>query len=321
MYHYLLLNIGHSSQRHDADSISRSPRKVHFGGEVVKMRTPESDSNVNSSDDNDVQTAVIIDRPTSIKITLSDNIAAIKTHHKSLIPVRVTTVNSNPTTPKKKIKPKRHHKSAPELGSLENSKIPLPASKKRVTKEKSSQMVAEGRHKSRGDDQFSPTPIHEEIEVFHNLTRSPRREKPNLDTNHSDMEVSLTSDKSTTYPSFQIYKDEDKSNSLTIKKDKVVADNTLVASIDDVKNNTNAAVKADSNSDKEEDRLISDSIAKSNTYPSFAVYKEDIKIESAEEHSTFPLAVIVHDLIHKVSVRTVHASSKYPSEANWVKRI
>lgn len=249
------------------------------------MRTPESDSNVNSSDDNDVQTAVIIDRPTSIKITLSDSIAAIKTHHKSLIPVRVTTVNSTPTTPRKKIRStKRHHKSAPELGSLEKSKIPLPASKKRLLIEK--------KVRSRGEDQFSPTPIHEEIEVFHNLTRSPRREKPNLDPNHSEMEASLTSeasDKSTTYPSFQIYKDEDRNDSLSIKKD--------------------TAVSKDTKSNLEEERLLPDSIAKSNTYPSFAVYKEDIKIESAEEHSTtFPLAVIVHDLIHKVSVRTVHAS-------------
>jgi hypothetical protein len=120
----------------ESELVTRSPRKVHFGGEVVKMRTPESDSNQQSSDDNDVQTSVIIDRPTSIKITVSDNVAAIKTKHRSMIPVRITTGGSNPPTPRKKIKPRRLHKSAPELGRIHISKIPLPQNGK--TKESKS---------------------------------------------------------------------------------------------------------------------------------------------------------------------------------------
>ncbi|XP_015835053.2 uncharacterized protein LOC662572 [Tribolium castaneum] len=154
----------------DLEMVTRSPRKVHFGGEVVKMRTPESDSNQQSSDDNDVHTSVIIDRPTSIKITVSDNVAAIKTRHKSMIPVRITT-GSNPPTPRKKIKARRLYKSAPDLGR--NSKIPLP-SKKNKEKENEEKV----RRHSRGEDEFSPIPIHEEIEVFHNLTRSPQRPNP-----------------------------------------------------------------------------------------------------------------------------------------------
>lgn len=168
--------------------VTRSPRKVHFGGEIVKMRTPESDSNQQSSDDNDMQTSVIIDRPTSIQITVSDNIAAIKTRHKSMIPVRITT-GSNPTTPSKKIKSKRLYKSAPDL--RKNSKIPLPA---KETKKKKTRV----RRHSRGEDAFSPIPIHEEIEVFHNLTRSPERGK------------------SDTFASFQVCQDkENQSNNLS----------------------------------------------------------------------------------------------------------
>lgn len=115
----------------NSDFSGRSPRKVRFGGEIVKMRTPESDSNNQSSDDNnDTRTSLIIDRPTSIKITVGDGVAAIKTRHRSKIPVRITT-GSNPATPKKKLQITRLHKSAPELRP-NVSKIPLKSITKKV---------------------------------------------------------------------------------------------------------------------------------------------------------------------------------------------
>ncbi|KAJ3658540.1 hypothetical protein Zmor_010274 [Zophobas morio] len=219
-----------SSERQDHDDsetelVTRSPRKVHFGGEVVKMRTPESDSNQNSSDDNDVQTSVIIDRPTSIKITVSDNIAAIKTRHKSMIPVRITTGGSNPPTPRKKLRPKRLHKSAPDLGKLQSSKIPLrhdsksppklpqpaPNQEQQVNSLLQSENENPGgrvRKLSRGEDEFSPVPVHNEIEVFHNLTRSPER-KVEDDKEDTNMEAEEEPEQNT-YPSFQVYMGEEK---------------------------------------------------------------------------------------------------------------
>ncbi|XP_044254779.1 uncharacterized protein LOC123005190 [Tribolium madens] len=180
----------------DLEMVTRSPRKVHFGGEVVKMRTPESDSTQQSSDDNDIHTSVIIDRPTSIKITVSDNIAAIKTRHKSMIPVRITT-GSNPATPRKKIKARRLYKSAPDLGR--NSKIPLPFNGSSKKKNKDKENEEKFRRHSRGEDEFSPIPIHEEIEVFHNLTRSPQRPNTESDSN--------------TFTSFQICQDKENQDS------------------------------------------------------------------------------------------------------------
>lgn len=90
----------------------RTPRKVRFGGEQVKLRTPESDS---SNQDEDSHT---------LKITVTDALS-IKTK-KSLIPIRITSL---PATPKKQqsnnVK-KRLHKSTPNLyRDVYNSKIPL----------------------------------------------------------------------------------------------------------------------------------------------------------------------------------------------------
>lgn len=93
------------------ENARRTPKKVHFGGEIIKMRTPESDSN-NEADE-------------SIHITVTDAIS-IKTN-RSLIPIRITSL---PPTPKKKklnSNTKRLSKSESSLSdSGSKSKIPLP---------------------------------------------------------------------------------------------------------------------------------------------------------------------------------------------------
>lgn len=106
------------------EAARRTPRKVHFGGESIKMRTPESDSN-NSQEDS---------RSSSVlKITVTDAIS-IQTR-KSLIPIRVTSL---PSTPRKVnvSQKKRLHESAPNLNSyIIRSKIPL-KQKQQISKEK-----------------------------------------------------------------------------------------------------------------------------------------------------------------------------------------
>lgn len=91
------------------EAARRTPRKVRFGGESVKMRTPESDSNHEDSG-------------STIRITVTDAVS-IKTR-RSLIPIRITSL---PSTPKKEspLVKRRLHKSTPELnGNGSKSRIP-----------------------------------------------------------------------------------------------------------------------------------------------------------------------------------------------------
>ncbi|KAJ8922741.1 hypothetical protein NQ315_007776 [Exocentrus adspersus] len=161
----------------DYEEARRTPRKVRFGGESVKMRTPESDSNQE-------------DGVSTIRITLTDAVT-IKTR-KSLIPIRITSL---PSTPKKRsplVKP-RLNQSTPNLSNAKSrSRIPLKKAVKfqattdeTFTAEPSSRQESNQsdtkkiptrttkKTKSRAGYLLSPTPIHNEIEVLHNLTRSP----------------------------------------------------------------------------------------------------------------------------------------------------
>ncbi|VEN64629.1 unnamed protein product, partial [Callosobruchus maculatus] len=94
------------------DPTRRTPRKVRFGGESVKMRTPETDSNPGSQEE-----------ASELRITVTDAVS-IETR-KSLIPVRITSL---PNSPRKSFLPMakrpRLHKSAPDLRSGK-SKIPV----------------------------------------------------------------------------------------------------------------------------------------------------------------------------------------------------
>lgn len=187
----------------------RSPRKVRFGGESVKLRTPESESSQQEEDN----------ESSMIKITVTDAVS-IRTK-RSLIPVRVSSL---PSTPKKKLNDQKtvgkHYKSAPNL-TMASSKIPL---RKKVMQDVQTQAdlkitngggldngetmeqqqpksVQEKQEKkerkevvlrpsilkhSRADDSLSPIPVHNEIEVFHNLTRSPERSRRNSETSATE---------------------------------------------------------------------------------------------------------------------------------------
>lgn len=76
------------------ESARKTPRKVRFGGEVVKMRTPESDSSNHEPDPESESQPD--EETTTIHITVTDAVS-IRTK-KSLIPVRITSL---PSTPKK----------------------------------------------------------------------------------------------------------------------------------------------------------------------------------------------------------------------------
>ncbi|XP_066150265.1 TOG array regulator of axonemal microtubules protein 1 isoform X1 [Euwallacea fornicatus] len=177
----------------------RSPRKVRFGGESVKLRTPESDSSHQTEDE--------INQVSSIKITVTDAMS-IKTK-RSLIPVRVSSL---PSTPKKSLSFQesgtRKYKSVPDL-AMGSSKIPLrkkamqrqmsihskiggnlvedaPAIKTSSDlKDRSDNLRHEGHLRpsilkhNKAEGTISPIPVHNEVEILYNLTRSPERSRRN----------------------------------------------------------------------------------------------------------------------------------------------
>ncbi|XP_074041344.1 uncharacterized protein [Leptinotarsa decemlineata] len=163
-------------------------QKSTFRGESVKLRTPESDSSHHE------------DYNGTIRITVTDAIS-IKTK-RSLIPIRVTSL---PSTPTKNRLPSstnhKLHKSAPNLNrSNSNSKIPLKKNSTVADKFNSTSGNKNGRPRhdarehlvnevdnynsvssNRSREGISPISPHREIEVFHNLTRSPERlRKPTI---------------------------------------------------------------------------------------------------------------------------------------------
>ncbi|XP_019761282.2 uncharacterized protein LOC109538479 [Dendroctonus ponderosae] len=202
----------------------RTPRKVRFGGESVKLRTPESDSSHQAEEE---------DNQSILTITVTDAVSI--TTRKSLIPVRISSL---PSSPKKSTLPdpkplKKQYQSAPNLSAL-SSKIPIRKhalqEKKKVALETgetsginhTSSKAAEKpaslkppilKH-SRAEDVLSPVPVHNEIEVFHNLTRSPERSRKSSLTGENKEEPSeLEKEReepaaqAKTYDSFQVYKE------------------------------------------------------------------------------------------------------------------
>lgn len=91
----------------------RTPRKVRFGGESVKLRTPESDSSNQDEPSNG-----------TLRITVTDALSI--TTRKSLIPVRVTSLPSTPLRSSRKMAKKRLYKSTPNLiRNFSKTKIPF----------------------------------------------------------------------------------------------------------------------------------------------------------------------------------------------------
>lgn len=117
------------SDQENYDLLRRTPRRVRFGGEIVKLRTPDSDSN-QPSDDND---AAIVITPGGLKteslieIRYNGTGAKISSRsRKSLIPVRKQDTQSEPNSPQRSFTAtKTKSKSSPNLLKPGNiSRIP-----------------------------------------------------------------------------------------------------------------------------------------------------------------------------------------------------
>lgn len=168
----------------------RTPRRVRFGGEVVKMRTPDSDSNGTG------------DEKENGKVKRSTKSAQ---NIRSFIPVRVSTnrkIRSEPNSPQR-IKKHAVYISTPDLSRTKHifgpkvegvSKIPRKSKavfhstikitidsnpKQSVTykPEHNNQKSEKQNSKSACNKQhlLDPPTSHQGIEILHNLTQSPQR--------------------------------------------------------------------------------------------------------------------------------------------------
>ncbi|KAJ6633530.1 hypothetical protein Bhyg_15976, partial [Pseudolycoriella hygida] len=122
----------------------RTPRRVTFGGESVKLRTPDTDS-VNQSD-NDVK---------SRRRTAESNGVSVA----DILHIDIPTDNTKELLSQQRSKSARISRSD---SISPNSQSPMERAKS-----------ARHRRVSLSPDIISPTPSHKQIEVLHNLQRSP----------------------------------------------------------------------------------------------------------------------------------------------------
>lgn len=166
------------SELEEFDDSRRTPRRVRFGGEIVKLRTPDSDSNQPSDTDGDV--VVVLSGEIE---SITNKIETKRT--KSLIPLPVKRgkklgleVKSLPSSPDRtgfealSENVKNVSKSSPELHS-KTSRIPLRKNKEKIVqkKETKARNLSLPPIKERG----SPVPPHKEVEMMYNLTRNSRK--------------------------------------------------------------------------------------------------------------------------------------------------
>ncbi|KAM7351791.1 uncharacterized protein ACRADG_004524 [Cochliomyia hominivorax] len=175
---------------------SRTPKRVTFGGEVVKMRTPDSDANSSTNNNNNNQQQTIAkqsqnhqqlfpatatnemipvhdnndNQPTFILQSPPTNVDASKT---SILTLDIPNDNTKPLTRPKSLSSGKS--SAP------SSKSPSPAASSQTNSPKSPAKSPKDSPKSPFkrlsispvDNIISPRTAHKEIEVLHNLQRDP----------------------------------------------------------------------------------------------------------------------------------------------------
>lgn len=179
---------------------SRTPKRVTFGGEVVKMRTPDSDANsssTNNNNNNHQQQQPQQPQPTTHNsqqlFTQTDNEMLTLNDKNDNQPTFIlqsppTIVDASKTSiltldiPNDNTKPLTRPKSGPSTKSSQPSpKSPSPAASSQTTSPKSPAKSPKDSPKSPFkrlsispvDNIVSPRTAHKEIEVLHNLQRDP----------------------------------------------------------------------------------------------------------------------------------------------------
>lgn len=156
-------NINNNSDS-TVDYLRRTPRRVTFGGEIVKMRTPDSDS-INQSDVDDMRNAAeqLLQQP----------------QHKKSLRIDIPNDNTKPTRPASAVVSNTEFKEPPSPLQAKSKAVLSPAAIKRVRRLSISPV----------DEIISATPPHKEIEVLHNLQRSPLISPTRMSRRNSSTEL------------------------------------------------------------------------------------------------------------------------------------
>ncbi|GAB0086224.1 TOG array regulator of axonemal microtubules protein 1 [Sergentomyia squamirostris] len=147
----------------------RTPKRVHFGGEVVKMRTPDSDNVTQSDGDDQIRPVImtIATPPSSGRST--PQIPSQNPSPMNHLSINIPNDNTKPTILR------------PRTATLSKNTPPTPPStagnspdRERLSRHKSaSPHHHQMRRFSFTNDLLSPKNEHRPIEVMHNLQRSP----------------------------------------------------------------------------------------------------------------------------------------------------
>lgn len=182
---------------------SRTPKRVTFGGEVVKMRTPDSDANSSSTNNNNNNHQHQQQQPQQPQPTTHNSQQLFTQTDNEMLTLNANNNDNQPTfilqsppkivdasktsiltldIPNDNTKPLTRPKSGPSPKSSQpSSKSPSPAASSQTTSPKSPAKSPKDSPKSPFkrlsispvDNIVSPRTAHKEIEVLHNLQRDP----------------------------------------------------------------------------------------------------------------------------------------------------
>lgn len=151
----------------------RTPRRVHFGGEVVKMRTPDSDNVTQSDGDDQIRPVImtIATPPSSGRSTPQNT-----TTNSSSSPMNYLSIN----IPNDNTKPPIQRPRTATITKLDSPNYPSTSpdpgyspDRGRIMRHKSASPRHQARRFSFTADLLSPRTEHKPIEMIHNLQRSP----------------------------------------------------------------------------------------------------------------------------------------------------
>lgn len=151
----------------------RTPRRVRFGGELVKLRTPDSDTVPTVSDDERTESANEVSE-NSFTDSFSEDVT-----YRSHIPIPITPATKLPQI-KITIWPPKGANTIKKGGLVYQSSpnhtkqcLMADPSTSKSHKDYNSTKSKDVTPRTRRADVYSPIPVHEVVEVLHNLQASP----------------------------------------------------------------------------------------------------------------------------------------------------
>ncbi|XP_059617358.1 uncharacterized protein LOC132262191 [Phlebotomus argentipes] len=150
----------------------RTPRRVHFGGEVVKMRTPDSDNVTQSDGDDQIRPVIMtIATPPSSGRSTPQNSNSNSSSLMNNLSINIPNDNTKPPLQRPRTATITKLDS-PKYSASPSDQVNSP-DRYRGMRHKSASPRHQARRFSFTNDLLSPRTEHRPIEVMHNLQRSP----------------------------------------------------------------------------------------------------------------------------------------------------